>query len=905
LTKAAAALLATLLLLPALIPGEAEAAGSLVLRCGIRNYVETNPLIADAESWRILGLVYDKATGRHPETGELIPYIAVGSANTTLDQANLSWGDCVVGDFGYTPRESWKDPSKPEAVIFYDFEGVRWHDGYPMTVRDVMFSLHAGAAPEIAWLGNPLMDDGGPGNYSRDQWLFAEKVWESADSTRAALRFTLQTPFYSVFERYLSTHLLPYHIWGNMVANQFVDNATIWCDPGYDSADPRSWKAWAAAKWANPWPIGSGRFRWAGSTDSAVTLQDWDSHFTGPGFKYRAYGAGAWPEPAIDAISLQVNQQEAGALQALEADELDMLAWDIPRAAAEAYAGSDTVGLASLRGTGMTYLGFNMGRTSFGYDQRFTDPERTGDVGKPLRRAVSHCVNRAAMLSLTTMLAEGAERLDTFHEWENSSAPAHAFDPGEAANILRKAGYLLTEPSRPPGAGNWWMNPDRTQIGGRPDGTIEVLMSDRGSQAATVGTMLVNQMRSIGLNAELLQLDAATVAELVGNGEFDMFIAEMDLPEVLRVRPENMLYGRLHTKSIYTGENEVGYRNASFDRAVDLAMATTDRQSEKALFKDAHASLAYDMPYYPLFYDTAIQLYREDNFSGFVDDGSGSLLNPLSMASVRKEGKLQLKARFLGMPLTMLSNSTFDIVVKVTASDGNAVPGAELSLECTAGELSAGEGATGENGLLRLVYRAPAVQDSPVTSSGVPVVITLNPASAAGFRESDPRSAMILVYPTGTPLLLVSASLAQDVVYDRDASGAAGFTYLDITVKDPNNLPVEDADITLGINGTALVPDEAEMRTDEGGFLRVRLTAADIDTAEEIAIGITASKAYFISGGAQASIVVMPYTDSPPAIQVIADSTFGTALAAGMGVAAALAVCATYLFWRKRRGKKE
>lgn len=49
-----------------------------MLRVAIKPLASTNPLTADSESMRVLGLIYDTATKVSPETGERLPYIAVG-----------------------------------------------------------------------------------------------------------------------------------------------------------------------------------------------------------------------------------------------------------------------------------------------------------------------------------------------------------------------------------------------------------------------------------------------------------------------------------------------------------------------------------------------------------------------------------------------------------------------------------------------------------------------------------------------------------------------------------------------------------------------------------------------------------------------------------------------------------
>ena len=135
--------------------------------------------------------VYEGATKYDQDTGLLVPYIAVGSANEFHNNSDITWDNCNVGNFGYSPKDAWENSSKPEIIIFYDFENVYWHDDVQMSIRDVMFSFHAQATSQYSWLGHPLKDDS---NYSETQWLFTSIIWEAEDQSKAALKFILQEP---------------------------------------------------------------------------------------------------------------------------------------------------------------------------------------------------------------------------------------------------------------------------------------------------------------------------------------------------------------------------------------------------------------------------------------------------------------------------------------------------------------------------------------------------------------------------------------------------------------------------------------------------------------------------------------------------------------------------------------
>ncbi|MFO7619290.1 MAG: ABC transporter substrate-binding protein, partial [Thermoplasmata archaeon] len=451
-----------------------------ILRCAIKEAPSTNMLNPFGEEMggrRILNLVYDSATKYHPDTGNLMPYIAVGSANTSGKAE--TWDDCTIGNFGYSPKEVWKESGKPEIIIFYDFEGVHWHDDVQMNTRDIMFSFHAHAMSQYPWLGHPLKDRAGKrsSNYSDTHWLHIYETWTSGDGQRAALRFVLQEPTFSVFDYYLSLPLLPYHIWGGRAARQSVDNALIWCDADYSAKNTTSWQPSIAKSWANTHPVGSGPFMWGDASGDSVTLLKWENHFYRPGYKYEHYGITA-SQPSIGGISFFIYRNEEMAILDLERDELDYIAWGLPPSEIGRFIDSPKLGMSYLKGAAPVFMAYNMEGKSFGYGRNAWQQLTDKDVGKPLRRAIAHCVDPVTINFLTNYIVDGAP-LGTFSEWANTSSPQYVFDPGEAISILKKSGYLLDDPYQPPGNGNWWHNPDGSFIGSSFDGTIELLILEQ------------------------------------------------------------------------------------------------------------------------------------------------------------------------------------------------------------------------------------------------------------------------------------------------------------------------------------------------------------------------------------------------------------------------------------------
>ncbi|MFO7618280.1 MAG: ABC transporter substrate-binding protein [Thermoplasmata archaeon] len=576
----------------------------------------------------------------------MIPYITVGSANLSVKSEGWTWDDKDIGNFNFNPRDTWTSPAQVgEAVIFYDFTNVTWHDGTQMTVRDIMFSMHmAGQVPEWSSSMNPLKDMGGyaGSNYTTTSWLHVYKVWESPDQLQAALKFELQIPYAEFFRDTLNTFLLPYHIWGSTVSGQNVDDAKIWCDPGYNLWASDSWKVNAAQSYDNIPPIASGLFKFdywnAGSSSRVLTYR---GHFFDENYKYTdyvldQYGQSLAKQPNIDSITFKIYKTADAAVLALKNGDVDYIAWNVPPSYIPELTKEPNIGMAQILESGFFYMGYNMRLSSFGYKEG--DP-LMGDIGKPFRKAVAHCINKERIVTHLLMNhgVAGDGPVAPSSEWYNNSIPRYAFDPYEAKVILANAGYKVNANGTflvgqaaidAAGLGNWWVNPDGTPIGSSVGGKIEILTPEANYDPirAQAGLMIAEQLRNVGIYAESVAMDFDTIVNRIDNRDFDMYI----LGWTIGSEPTDYLWAFFHSSNAVIGQNYPGYQNASFDMLIDQARASQDYDEKKELIFEAQAAICYDLPCDVLYYRTNSEVYRSDRFVGWVS-GKVSIFNDQSL----------------------------------------------------------------------------------------------------------------------------------------------------------------------------------------------------------------------------------------------------------------------------------
>ncbi|MCK4266524.1 MAG: hypothetical protein KAX31_04525, partial [Thermoplasmata archaeon] len=559
-----------------------------VLRIAQQKDIQTlNPIIAgDDWTWNVLEYIYDVPIREDANTGDLIPFIANGSNNGT-----------VV--FGFDPKAGWNDTAKPEATIHYDFTNVLFHDGHQMEIDDILFSYHV-AAQNWDYSIECLKD---LGNFTDTHWLHIYKVYESPDKLNASLKFVLQAPRSDFFRNTLTPLILPKHIWGTTLSGQPFDNMKIWCDIGYAPANPDAWDINQAFAWDNPNPIGSGLFEfneWA--VGEYVRVDTYTGYFYG--------------RAKIDGINYTVWPDTEPAVLGLQNDKIDYIAWSIPTYLLGGLEADENISIAETAEQGIFYMSFNMRLESFGYADY--DGGNYTDIGKPFRKAVAHCIDKATILN-NLLLGHGAITestvcpADTF--WFNSSLPQYAFDPAEAESILDNSGWVDCD------ADGWRERPDGGEIGSGVNGLIEILTptADYDPIRAQAGLMIANQLQQVGIYAESILMDFGDIVARMDARNFDMYICGWRIGS----DPPDYLYAFFHSTNAETGQNYPGYTNAEFDALIDAAKTELDYMTSQNKIKDCQAILVDDLPYNVLYYRNVLEAYRNDNYEGWHEQLGG------------------------------------------------------------------------------------------------------------------------------------------------------------------------------------------------------------------------------------------------------------------------------------------
>lgn len=203
--------------------------------------------------------------------------------------------------------QSWEASADGETYTFTLRPNVRWHDGKPLTAKDVLFTIHAIQSPA----------------YSGDMSLAA--IWRTVDVEAISdlqIRCRLST-VYAPFLKYTSFPILPAHIFENSPADQ-----------------------WATLPF-NQLPIGTGPYRLTELNSNHALLQ----------VNAEYYGT----KPFIQSIELRFFDSQEAALNALISGEVRGLHF-LSTNEARSFKTPDTIVRRSAALDRMTMLSFNLRR---------------------------------------------------------------------------------------------------------------------------------------------------------------------------------------------------------------------------------------------------------------------------------------------------------------------------------------------------------------------------------------------------------------------------------------------------------------------------------------------------------------------------------------------------------------
>ncbi len=313
-----------------------------------------NPITAtDAYASRIDGFLYDSLIER--------------------DNATLEWKPKMA--------DRWTISEDRRQFAFHLRPGIRWHDGKPLRVDDVVYSFQR------------IMDPSVDAPHLRVYYQDIEKV-EKVDE--ATVRFTYRRPYFMALEFCGTIPILPKHLF---------DNGEDFNSHGQNRA-----------------PVGNGPYRFVTwDTSKKIVLERNEDY----------WGRSIGKMPDIRRIVFEIVSEDTVALQLLKKGELDFaglrpIQW-VRQTGSEKF--SEHFQKYQFYTPGYSFIGWNMRRPYFS-DSR-------------VRRAMTMLVNREAILKKLNF-GLGKVVTGPFYEMSksyNREVSVLSYDPEGARRLLAEAGW--------------------------------------------------------------------------------------------------------------------------------------------------------------------------------------------------------------------------------------------------------------------------------------------------------------------------------------------------------------------------------------------------------------------------------------------------------------------------------
>ena len=345
---------------------------------------------------------------------------------------------------------------------------------------------------------------------------------------------------------------------------------------------------------ANDKPVGTGMFKVSTfDKDAGVLILDANKDFVD--------GA-----PFIDQAIYQRFDTSDAMVQALKAGDVDVLS-DVPASAFETVKGFEGVTTTSINGRSFEELIINSVSEE-------NDPAPTGNPAlkdPAVRLALETAINRVDIIDIVLQgLGSPGDSIvpPTLGGgfWYKSDLAVPEFNIDAANQILEDAGYVRGTDGV------------REKEGLRLDFRLQ-FPSDSANYPR-IADLLADWFSQIGVKATPEAVDPdSLIATTTAVGDYDLVIwgwgADPD--------PDFILSVLLTDQFVPGGWSDSGYHNPEYDQLYLDQQAAVNREDRQAIIYKMQEIAYNDRPYIVLYYNKALQAYRSDRFTGFIESPLG------------------------------------------------------------------------------------------------------------------------------------------------------------------------------------------------------------------------------------------------------------------------------------------
>jgi ABC-type transport system substrate-binding protein len=273
--------------------------------------------------------------------------------------------------------------------------------------------------------------------------------------------------------------------------------------------------------------------------------------------------------PDIDRLVFKIIPDPTAQVNAFQNDEVDILFINNPGHLAQLRQDENAVLLENTLNS-LIYLGFNMNEPALQNLQ--------------VRQALSHAVNKQEIVDIALGgIGEVvfAPLVPTLPGFDPSLADYElGYEPQMAQQLLEEAGYVM-------GPGDLYTSPDGQPL------TLTLLTSTRPPNEA-IATVLQSQLKAVGVEVQIQQLESTAVMEAAANGEYDLLLWRYD-------------WNDADVLNVYLGSDRIGstnrqfYQNEQVDELLNLGAHTLDETERQQYYLQAQQLILQDAVWQPLY----------------------------------------------------------------------------------------------------------------------------------------------------------------------------------------------------------------------------------------------------------------------------------------------------------------
>lgn len=312
-----------------------------------------------------------------------------------------------------------------------------------------------------------------------------------------------------------------------------LDAASIICK----SAD-------TSAEEFNKNPVGTGPFKFVSwELGGDVVLEAFEDYWGGA--------------PAVKRVIFRTIPETLNRTIGLETGEVD-LAYDLGITDLESLADNASVTTLTSPSTTVWYVGMNVQKAPF-------DNEK-------VRQAVAYALDPQGYIDLVF----SGEATPANYTMLPPSVDGYVSDCSDYSCNVEKAKELLAE-------------------AGYPDGFSTTLWCSDTQVMRDSAVVIQEQLRQVGINAEVKTLESGQFQSETGNGAHDMFIMSKT-----SIDPDSMLRSMYHTEALGPSGNRCFWTTPEVDALIDEASTTTDTEHAMELYAEIQSKVAEAAPLVPM-----------------------------------------------------------------------------------------------------------------------------------------------------------------------------------------------------------------------------------------------------------------------------------------------------------------